>query len=556
MTEQVRYSAQPDWLDHSTDPMWRASRARRDGDIRHELVYMLAAEQEVSAVEDPALADVALGGPDTTQRRRILQHFVRCPSESGTCEGSQDAFERSLADHGLTFDPAEMRARSAARLKVSFPAAAGSSQPATGDYLGAENQLIRVMIAGIDDATGQPTIVWGFDDASFLYRIQTAVPGSGTTTLTLVSAPVDSYHYPQQGQAVELLRDAVKLTDTDYIASSTGFVSTVTDAYQPTGRTLVIAGGPGEPGGYPGDYLVAERTPQLYLRAWQAMAEAQPGKPVPLGDTGVCVTLTSSNGFHVGDFWHFALRPIQPTIVYPERYLHATPATRRPADLGLPARGGDWDEDEDADEGPTVSSCIPRFSSLAELTARGGRLLHPRHPAGAGRPRRLAQAVLDEHAGRGPITVCLQPGTYTLPAPLMLGPELDGLTLQACREGVVLQGPRRPAGCVRSRPHHDSRMRPRSRSGASSFPRRRSGSLLASSLILRAARQESHPAEGVLPRPARRDRHLRARLRRPDRRGLRLRPPRSGPRERFGAGIFATGAMDGTEITGCYIPVR
>ena len=41
--------------------------------------------------------------------------------------------------------------------------------------------------------------------------------------------------------------------------------------------------------------------------------------------------------------------------------------------------------------------------------------------------------------------MCLRPGTYTLPAPLMLGPELDGLTLQACREGVVLQGPSRPA---------------------------------------------------------------------------------------------------------------
>ena len=64
--------------------MWEAREGHRAREghhrgVRHELVYLMAAEQEVSAVEDPALADVALGGPDTMQRRRILQRFVRQP---------------------------------------------------------------------------------------------------------------------------------------------------------------------------------------------------------------------------------------------------------------------------------------------------------------------------------------------------------------------------------------------------------------------------------------------------------------------------------------------
>ena len=75
----VTYSTQPDWLDHSTDPLWVQPAANGN-----ELVYLLASEQEVSAVEDPALADVALGGPDTMQRQRILQHVVRQPSQAGT----------------------------------------------------------------------------------------------------------------------------------------------------------------------------------------------------------------------------------------------------------------------------------------------------------------------------------------------------------------------------------------------------------------------------------------------------------------------------------------
>ena len=132
LDEQVHYGRQPDWLDHSTDPRWRPPGVWHDRDGRHELVYLLASEQEVSAVEDPALADVALGGPDTMQRRRILQHFVRHPSESGGCGGSRSALERSLAAHGLHLDPASMMAESAARLMVSFlgiPAAPDAGEP-------------------------------------------------------------------------------------------------------------------------------------------------------------------------------------------------------------------------------------------------------------------------------------------------------------------------------------------------------------------------------------------------------------------------------------------
>ena len=547
LAERVRYSEQPDWLDHSTDPMWRASRARRDEEPRHELVYLLAAAQEVSAVEDPALADVALGGPDTMQRWRILQHFMRSPSESGTCEGARDAFERSLASYGLAFDPAEMTARSAARLQVSFSAAAGRSRfTAAGGYLGSENQMIRVMVTGIDAGTGEPTIVWGFDDASFLYRV-TAVPGSGATTLTFASAPVDSYHYPHRGQAVELLRDAVRLTECDYIASSSGFVSTVTRAYDPTGRTLIIAGGPDEPGGYSGDYLAPGQTPQLYVRVWQAVARAQPGQPVPLGDTGVCVTLTSSNGFHVGDFWHFALRPAQPTIVYPARYREAPQPPDGPRTWACPLAVVSWDEGEDKDL--AASSCIPRFSGLTELSAASGCCTLEIGPEQV-RDGVLLQAVLDEHAGRGPVTVCLRPGTYTLPAPLMLGPELDGITLQACREGVVLQGPRRPGNAF----------------SLGLITIRDASSVTIRGVVL-------SPPEVRIPPAGRSFSGLHARnlsLLREFSRGLRVaigisardcvdltvedctfRLPDADRANSFQAGIFATGTMDGAEITGC-----
>ena len=434
----VAYSAQPDWLDHSTDPRWVPPALPAAAGTSYELVYLLAAEQEVSAVEDAALADVALGGPDTMGRQRILQRFVRQPCQSASCFGAWTALVDSLGPAGQRFDTASMMIESTAALQVSFtsPGTAGPCQPATtGGYLGVENQMIRVMVTSVD-ASGVPTIVWGFDDASFLYPVGTASPdpGSGDTTLTLASAPVDSYHYPVLGQAVELLRDAVQLTATDYIASPAGFVSTLTAGYAPASMSLTISGEP------PGDYL-SPATPQLYLRVWQGATAAIPGQATPLGDTGVAVSLTSSTGsFHVGDFWRFALRPIRPAIVYPARYLAAPQPPDGPRAWACPVAVLAW-----AGGSATATSCVPLFSGLAGRTGAGagGCCTVDVGPADVDDGASL-QSLLGRYATSGPVTVCLEPGTYTLPAPLVLGSGFDGLTLQACRGGVVLQAPSQP----------------------------------------------------------------------------------------------------------------
>jgi hypothetical protein len=431
----VAYSAQPDWLDHSTDPRWSPPTA--PGATSYELVYLLASEQEVSAVEDPALADVALGGPDTMGRQRFRQRFVRRPSPSAVGYEAWDALVNSLPGEGLTFDAPSMTLGSATTLQVSFTSAgpAGPCQPAAaGGYLGAENQMIRVMVTGVD-ASGVPAIVWGFDDASFLYRVRAAAydPGSGTTTVTLASAPPDSYHFPVPGQAVELLRDAVQLTAADYIASPAGLVSTLTAGFVPASMSLVMSGEP------PADYLSAA-TPQLYLRVWQASAAATPGQPAPLGDTGVAVTLASSTGtFHPGDFWRFAVRPARPSVVYPDRYLAAPQPPDGPRTLTCPIAVLTWQ-----DGAVTAASRVPLFSGLTRQPPGGDSCCAvTAGPADVDGGASL-QALLDRYATQGPATVCLRPGSYTLPAPLVLGSQFSGLTLQACQGGVVLRAPDQP----------------------------------------------------------------------------------------------------------------
>lgn len=440
----VDLASQPDWLNQAADTLWVApapAPASPPAPVTSELVYLVAVEQEVSALEDPALSDVALGGPDTMQRLRILQHFVRWPTQAANCAAAWAEVEAAWETIGLSLDTASMRLDSTAALQVGFvtePPAPSLCEPvATGGYLGAENQLIRVQITRVD-AAGVPTIVWGYDDAAFLYQLVLAAPDdNGNLVLTLAEPPVDSYHYPVAGQAVELLGDAASLTPgstastSGYIAAAAGTVATLTQGYDASTRTVAIAGA--LPPKYSG-------TRQLYLRVWQGTVPAPAGTAVELtalgAATGVTVTLTSSDGhFHPGDFWRFAVRPSVPNLIYPAR----VGASAQPPDgarvRACPVAFVTWDQS------PAVTSCVPLFGNLTELTGlHGGCCTLNIAPADIDGGTSL-QSLLESHATTGPITACLAPGTYTLTEPLVLGKGFSDLTLQACGPGVTLQAP-------------------------------------------------------------------------------------------------------------------
>ena len=174
---------------------------------------------------------------------------------------------------------------------------------------------------------------------------------------------------------------------------------------------------------------------------WQATAHAQPGKPIPLGDTGVAVTLTSHDrSFHVGDFWRFALRPIQPAIVYPARYLARAPAARRPTDLGLPAGR--------ADLGRRARESVELYPAVLQprrADRRTGRLLHGGRRTGGCRRRGLAASP--PRRLRAPGT--RSPSAWSRAPTRSRRRSSSGRNSMASRcrpagEEVVLQAPRRP----------------------------------------------------------------------------------------------------------------
>lgn len=322
LLQPVQYSNQPDWQDYGPeDPDWvDLPNLEGSPSSTDEFVYLLLREQEVSAVEDPDLKDVALGGPDTAQRTRLLQRFARVASGS-TCASGLAAAQTKWQSEGLYFDSRTMRLKSPSTLQVSFSSQGqdtGPCQPqAQGGYLDPDNQLIRVQISGIDAATGNPKFLWGFDDASFLYRIN--VDPTSPQNLVFQSVPVDAEHQPVTTQAVEVLRTAAELPNGGEIASLSGFVFTLDNNYNPDMQSIVLPSGVSLPNDYTGSN--ASPAGQLYLRVWQQEVVFTPGQAIALGDTGLLVALGAGGSqFHLGDYWMFAMRPATPQTVYPERY--------------------------------------------------------------------------------------------------------------------------------------------------------------------------------------------------------------------------------------------
>jgi hypothetical protein len=313
LDHNVNIAAQPDWLDQPVSHP-----------TGHVVVSLLVTEQSVSAVEDYALREVALGGPDTAARTRLMQHFLQLPG-GPSCDDGAEAVQQALASDGVTLDAKNFNLVSSARLQVGFVAPAAANDPCTpaaqGGYLGADNQLVRVTVIDFDPTDRKGTLLWGWNNASFLYRA--SVRDLRTLTLTPV-VPVDPEHAPQLGQVVEVLRSRAALgypkDDGNFVAADAGFATAVHQAYSFDIGTFGLADA------LPGEYLTDPHP--LFVRLWQAKVSFTAGEPAALDATsGLTVTITMTaalpSQIAARPFWRFAVRPSTPGQVYPQRYKEA-----------------------------------------------------------------------------------------------------------------------------------------------------------------------------------------------------------------------------------------
>jgi hypothetical protein len=390
--DPITYSQQADWIDHQSDPLWRDPAAKADPGLNNEFVYLLLQEHEVGAIEDGALREVALGGPDTCARTKVVQHIVRMGTDKVNCADAIAELQATLAQSGLVPDPHTLDASghwSGGRLLpegsmlvdfVSSGVAADPCEPqATGGYVKADNQLVRIKVYSYSAPNGSGSLIWAFDDASFIYRAEV----QDAKHLKLATSPVDVFHQPRSGQAVEILRAAARLSTgsddgpgrlsgDDFVAALDGVVTTLTADYDPDSHLISLLDS------IPAEYQDLASNPPfdttknavVFVRVWDKVQQFVSGTFALLGDTGLRVNLSTGVPIHPGSYWMVAVRPTTPTNVYPERYMVDPQPAEGPRSWVCPLAVVSWTGGEGGGRLNPLDDCRNAFDNLVELSKR------------------------------------------------------------------------------------------------------------------------------------------------------------------------------------------
>lgn len=333
--EGETFLTQSDWLQVTSlaDYMPLRPATGTGENTRVDLVYLYTWEQPVTAVEDRELAEVALGGRDTSTRVKRMRRFGVKSDVEADCADAFEALILSLSDKA-TYDSNTGELISKGRLQVTTTLEPlvedPCADPTASGYVGADNQTIRVELRPEVSELHAGKLIWGFDNASKLYRVQ--VIG---TTVTFLTAPQDLPSMPRAGQVVEFLQWGAKLPNDEKVAEMQGLVTVVTTTYDPNNKELEIEE-IAELANW-NEWLdihsehhnlddPSEDRTFLYMRVWDrgaqvvataadALLEYDLEAPVVLGGTGLQVTIVDAG--NAGDFWIIAARPSTPEVVTP-----------------------------------------------------------------------------------------------------------------------------------------------------------------------------------------------------------------------------------------------
>ncbi len=374
-----------------------------------ELVYLVVSEQEVSATEDRVLREIALGGPDTAARTRLVQRVMRAPAASNDCEASLAA---AMKDYEL--DATTARLTSTGQLMVGLvPVAPPDDEcepTAQAGFLGAENQLIRVQM------TGDRSLLWGYDNASFLYRGRVQ---AGRTSIELIGHPVDAFHQPRPDQWVEVLDIAVQLDAGERLAAAVG-VPFQLSSYD-ADRNMI---------GLPQQVAQLEKA-EVFVRMWEnnlpftGDGTTKTELVRPEGDsTGLWV---STKGTAVpGDHWMVGVRPSAPQSILPERLHAGFCRPDGPNRWATPLAVLEWQDQTHA----RVHDCRLPFDTLVELTRSQCCELSLKPGDDL---QRLVDTGIRAGAARGGLHVRFVAGRFALEAPLVFRALKRGnLTITGC----------------------------------------------------------------------------------------------------------------------------
>ncbi len=388
------------------------------------LAYLMAFDWSVSAAEDPAIREKALGGPDTATRLRAVWQVRLEPVAAGAVP----------AAFNPTWRPAGMA--TTGRLAISTGAVGQAGPcllPPSASYRSLENQLYRLEIhrSGDRDGAIPATFKWSRDNGSVI----TTVSRSGQV-LTAADLGLDEVLGFQPGQWVELIDRRMDML------SRRGALLRI-EAINPATRAITIAAATPVP--------EVDGTWPVILRRWDQSGASAGDQGIPI--TAATVALEqgleasfAAGSYRAGEWWVVPARTaisVETGVVEWPRDTANNPASLRPQ--GVPDRFCPLAlVDFDAATGlfTLVGDCRPRFRSLTTLQAEdvgfddtvcdlGGattvQQALDRLCARNGTDCTLllgpgddAQALIATLPAGAHARICLRVGDYALPAPLRL----------------------------------------------------------------------------------------------------------------------------------------
>jgi hypothetical protein len=340
----VPYSAQPDFPD-ATLP--QDGGAPREGAY---LAYLDVWRRAVTALEDPSIREVALGGPDTAARSRTvwqLRLFRLGPASLPTLEANC-----------LTESPGWNEAIAPGSGRVAARAEPGAADegpcivaPGAG-YRRLENQLYRVEVHE-GGTLGTATFKWSRENASILAAWE-GQQGASDEILILASAGRDAVHGFASGQWIELTDDTRELR---------GESGTLVRIITVEGVNLTI-----DPATATGPIVLSEFPRRPKVRRWDHEALLQPADGTTFHNLegGVQVRFESGT-FRAGDYWLIPARTATGDIEW-ERDSAGDPLALLPHGIVhhhcriaiMRFDGAAWSD---------ITDCRPLFPSATDLVA-------------------------------------------------------------------------------------------------------------------------------------------------------------------------------------------
>jgi hypothetical protein len=326
------YGDQRDWLDrvlHRDLP--DVPNTLAPGETRTDLVWLEGWEQEISAFEDGELIETALGGVDTTGRKRPMRrvHVETDVPEDGCAEAFEELILRIGDD--AAFDPGSSALLPTTELTIGFvdtePVEDLCSPRAEPGFLGARNETIRVGI------TAPGEFVWSTDAA--LYRVQVTDDVNGDRRrLVFLNEPRDAFAFPLAGQTLELLPWSAILSNGEKSAAPVGRFFEIENGFDEASSVVLAADVPADweawlaalPATLDGQFDEAGENRFFYARIW-TNGEGSGGAPtvpngpgaVVLGDTGLTATFDADGRRR--DRWVISARTNTPSRILPWRLL-------------------------------------------------------------------------------------------------------------------------------------------------------------------------------------------------------------------------------------------